>query len=588
MSKQMWCVVFVIVLVVGCGSDQPQGNPSSTPDASVLIKDTGHPTDGSIGDDGSVVVDSGHDAGLDSGADAEVQDVGDADIGSDAEALDGGEDATMPDAEVQDGGVDASVPDGGEDANDGGCVAECTNAVCGAGDGCGNKCLGYCSGSQDICNPQTFVCECQPICVGDSCGRDDGCGKRCETCASTSQYCDKNIWVCREKCTQYCASKSDCDSWCVGGNYICQNHSCVACAPSCSGKYCGEPDGCGGTCVACGVPGDVCVSSPSWHCCAPNCPADSDFCGLPDGCGGACETCSGGSYCDKSVAPWQCCVPNCSGKTCGASDGCGGKCTGCPSNQYCDQLLWSCQEKCGQVCSLDSSCDSWCGDTSYLCLEESCVQCDSAPAEGAVCTDSATCGCLGCVKNIQLGLDRGNCLRGCEATQKCGDSAERCLCLSLDPAIVWGCQAGGWACAQHGSLTGFLSVKVETVASEAECVARAEVRPGSLVYAGGTFDITFDSFRACRIGDTVKIASVSATCSDQPCNINQLEVVVYAAAVRMGQVPVSYQLTAVHKHNGIGVKGVAAAGHISFSGIGVGSGDPMSGTFNMTMARFNY
>ena len=170
---------------------------------------------------GSVAPDSGKDVGTDSGADAEVADVGDADVGPDANALDGGEDATMPDEEVQ---------DGGEDANDGGCVPECTNAVCGHDDGCGNKCDGTCVGSQDICNPQTFVCECQPACSGDSCGHDDGCGvsKRCEVCASPSQYCDTRIWKCLDQCSQPCTSDANCDKWCTGGSYICQNNFCVA------------------------------------------------------------------------------------------------------------------------------------------------------------------------------------------------------------------------------------------------------------------------------------------------------------------------------------------------------------------------
>lgn len=565
----------------GCGADPSQGGPVTAADSGKPTKDdVGHKADASAGDDGSVVTDSGKDTGVDSGADVEVWDVGE-----DVEVLDGGEDATMPDAEISDvGETDAGEPDAGEDAGDGGtCVAECTGAVCGDPDGCGNKCQGTCAGSQDICNPQTFVCECQPLCVGDSCGHDDGCGKRCEDCASVSQYCDTRVWVCREKCTQYCVDKTDCDSWCAGGNYICQNHSCVACAPNCSGKFCGEPDGCGGTCQACGVPSDVCVSSPSWRCCTPFCPEDS--CGLQDdGCGKTCEVCPDGSYCDKSTDPWHCCVPSCNGKTCGEPDGCGGKCVNCSQGQYCDQSVWSCLNKCDQTCTLDADCDGWCGDTSHMCLEQKCTQCSSAPAEGTVCADSSACGCLGCITNGLLGVDRGNCLRGCEATKICGDTAEQCLCLSMDPAVVGECATGGWACAQHGTLTGFFSVKVASVASDADCVAQAEVRPGSLVYAG----ITFDSFRACRMGDVVRIASVSATCSGQPCDINQLEVKVYALAVRMGQVPVSYQLTAVHKHNGIGVKGVAAAGYISFSGIGVGNGEPMSGMLNMTIAKFTY
>ena len=100
----------------------------------------------------------------------------------------------------------------------------------------------------------------------------------------------------------------------------------------------------------------------------------------------------------------------------------------------------------------------------------------SAPAEGAVCLDDSACGCLSCVKSIQLGLDRGNCLRGCEVTQSCGDTAEQCLCLSLDPAVVGSCQSGGWACAQHGSLTEYFSAMVDNVCPP----SLADARSGSV------------------------------------------------------------------------------------------------------------
>ena len=113
----------------------------------------------------------------------------------------------------------------------------------------------------------------------------------------------------------------------------------------------------------------------------------------------------------------------------------------------------------------------------------------------------------------------------------------------------------------------------------------ADARSGSVTYAG----ITFNSFTACRDGAIVKnYQRFGHFCGGQPCDINQLEVKVYVSAVRMGQVPVSYQLTVVHKHNGIGVKGVAAVGYISFSKAGVGNKDIVSGTFNMTLAGFNY
>ena len=82
---------------------------------------------------------------------------------------------------------------------------------------------------------------------------------------------------------------------------------CGECRPSCSGKPCGQGDGCGGTCSA------------GSGCCTPSCSGKT--CGQGDGCGGICYAGSG------------CCSPSCSG-TCGSPDGCGGTCqpgSGCTS-----------------------------------------------------------------------------------------------------------------------------------------------------------------------------------------------------------------------------------------------------------------
>jgi hypothetical protein len=73
------------------------------------------------------------------------------------------------------------------------------------------------------------------------------------------------------------------------------------CQPSCAGKTCGAPDGCGGTCQA------------GSGCCTPSC--SGKLCGASDGCGGKCSSGSG------------CCTPSCTGKSCGSSDGCGGTCS---------------------------------------------------------------------------------------------------------------------------------------------------------------------------------------------------------------------------------------------------------------------
>jgi len=111
--------------------------------------------------------------------------------------------------------------------------------------------------------------------------------------------------------------------------------SCDQCRPSCSGKTCGQGDGCGGTCYA------------GSGCCTPSC--SGKICGQGDGCGGICyagsgcsctpscsgKTCGQGDDCGGiCYAGSGCCTPSCSGKTCGQSDGCGGTCqagSGCTS-----------------------------------------------------------------------------------------------------------------------------------------------------------------------------------------------------------------------------------------------------------------
>jgi hypothetical protein len=109
------------------------------------------------------------------------------------------------------------------------------------------------------------------------------------------------------------------------------------CQPSCAGKACGDPDGCGGTCqVNCNT-------------CTPAC--TGKLCGDGDGCGGTCNDGSG------------CCTPSCAGKLCGAGDGCGGTCnngSGC-CTPSCAAKSCGGGDGCGGTCKIGSGCYTSCG-----------------------------------------------------------------------------------------------------------------------------------------------------------------------------------------------------------------------------------
>lgn len=80
------------------------------------------------------------------------------------------------------------------------------------------------------------------------------------------------------------------------------------CVPSCVGKPCGAPNGCGGKCVSGSCPsGSTCGGggTPGVCACQPSCNGKS--CGEPDGCGGTCNegSCPAGQGC-SIVSPGQC------------------------------------------------------------------------------------------------------------------------------------------------------------------------------------------------------------------------------------------------------------------------------------------
>lgn len=241
-----------------------------------------------------------------------------------------------------DDGCGGTCPCGaGETCNAGvcvpaGCVPGCANAQCGD-DGCGGSC-GLCPGVQDVC--EAGQCVCKPSCPADACG-NDGCGGTC-ACAE-GQTCDAGQCVAADPCV---ASPSGCaclvgkcqptvaagicegvsqgcqdaiatsfqDKGCTscggvgfpGLEALCKSPACANdradvqlslpsicdsscfCAPSCSGKVCGD-DGCGGSCGGCGVGKacsagqcvDACSTSadrPLFCACASNAQCSSNAC----------------------------------------------------------------------------------------------------------------------------------------------------------------------------------------------------------------------------------------------------------------------------------------------------------------------
>jgi len=103
------------------------------------------------------------------------------------------------------------------------------------------------------------------------------------------------------------------------------------CVPDCTGKVCGDDDGCGGNCTWCPPTcgGSVCEGSLCGNLCACNC--DGKECGS-GGCGGddECGVCPGGAPC----CPNGRCSGDCTDRECG-DDGCFGSCGTCGEGGVC-------------------------------------------------------------------------------------------------------------------------------------------------------------------------------------------------------------------------------------------------------------
>jgi hypothetical protein len=225
----------------------------------------------------------------------------------------------------------------------------------------------------------------------------------------------------------------------------------ATCVPVCTGKHCGDSDGCGGTCSgtcsnglsccnnacvalgsdlnSCGtcgnacVTGTTCVSGACTPDCTPSCTGKA--CGS-DGCGGLCgPACSGANpVCLQGAC--QACVPSCTGAACGDPDGCGGRCQGtcagtCSTTGYCSTCTPTCT---GKACGDPDGCGG-------KCATGSCKG-------GGTCGADGSCGAT-CKPNC-AGKTCGN--NGCGGT--CGNCLWPEICA--DTSVVSSTTKGVWTC----------------------------------------------------------------------------------------------------------------------------------------------
>ena len=214
--------------------------------------------------------------------------------------------------------------------------------------------------------------EAGPSCSAATCG---GCCAASGSCASgqSSSQCGKNGAPCAN-----CAAKG----------YSCESYSCLGCTPACTGKTCGDSDGCGGACQQ------------GSGCCSPSCA--NKICGDSNGCGGTCQSGSG------------CCSPSCTGKPCGDSNGCGGTC----------QQGSGCVPSCGGLLASKGLPDAGGGCCNFGCATtqgggpgetHDCTYCCSSTAGQAACA-LPSCGALLNFKKLP-DAGHGCCPSGCATTQ---------------------------------------------------------------------------------------------------------------------------------------------------------------------------
>lgn len=237
-----------------------------------------------------------------------------------------------------------------------------------------------------------------------------------------------------------------------------------SCSADCTGKSCGQLNGCGHKCIvqSCGAnytcsAAGVCVSTCQSDCGTKNCGMDS--------CGNSCGTCDAQSYCngfaqcatatcgpsncgfnqvgqscgvcngsDICISKWypalneyfyNCisCKPKCDGYICGNADGCGGYCSYCKTEgEACDYDKGGCvpcEKKCdGKVCG-DDGCGGTCGmcGGGEACIGGNCNFCVPNSCDGLICGDDGCGGTCSCDKDAICGVDK-KCYT-CDRVQNC-------------------------------------------------------------------------------------------------------------------------------------------------------------------------
>jgi hypothetical protein len=236
-------IVALLFSLACSGESSEDALPGDKVDAGTTAGDTGFGSSDIGGDTGD------SDAATDSGGDEDAT----TDAGTDEDADTTGDTATDDTQETDDGGVDdPCVPT----------TCATANAECGfVEDGCGETInCGNCDAPNTCAGAgQDNQCGCTPLCEGKICGQKDNCN---DTCEDGSGCCTD---ACTPIGTVECGADGDsivtcvnldndpCLEWtdpqtCNGGG--CTDGECSECTPVCTGKMCGQSDGCGKTCDA--------------------------------------------------------------------------------------------------------------------------------------------------------------------------------------------------------------------------------------------------------------------------------------------------------------------------------------------------
>ena len=357
-----------------------------------------------------------------------------------------------------------------------------------AGCYCDATCVDYGDCCADVCEACGLGCGTTPTGCGDIAGI--GC---CE--GSTLKFCNTESNLIVQDCgSSGCGWEADPPGWEGPGYYECgfsgadpSGDNPIACpgstcTPACGDKVCG-PDGCDGTCGACGAgtvcDGGACVDAgcgPDVGCpegyeckdavcveipvCVPSC--GDKVCG-PDGCEGSCGACGSGTVCDTGACVdagcgpdvgcpegYECkdavcveipvCTPHCEGKACGPDD-CGGSCGACGAGTVCNADTGACVDA-GCATTADCPADHECKDA--VCVEI--VVC-TPQCTGKVCgPDDCGGSCGTCAAGTMC--SSGACVdAGCTTTADCaaGYECEDSVCVEIPVVAEPDADAGSTA-----------------------------------------------------------------------------------------------------------------------------------------------